>query len=185
MEDLLIKSKNKFLIYILYAFISLVFGYALLWTLRLADSFYEEIFAALLIGFLGFIQKKKFKLCLVGGISAMMGWLIGLKLSEYLGQTIGLSMGTWLLTATIVFLVSALQRFKNRKIVTGLLISLLGIFVGMIIEILHMLPAFIPAFKFKDFQAFAVIGASVLIIPLTNVLISNQEKRDEIKNNQA
>jgi hypothetical protein len=182
---MLIKSKNKFVIFILYAFFSLLFGYALLWMLRLVNSFYEEIFAALLIGFLGFVQKKRFKLCLIGGTSAMIGWLIGLKLSEYMGQKLGLSIGTWLLLAIAVFLILALQRFIERKIIRGMLMLLSGIFVGLIIEILHMLPAFISAFRFKDFQAFAVIGASVLIIPLTNVLLNKKETKDELKNNKT
>jgi hypothetical protein len=182
---MLTKSKNKFVIFIIYAFFSFLFGYALLWMLRLIDSFYEEIFAALLIGFLSFAQRKRFKLCLIGGISATIGWLIGLKLSEYMGQKLGLSIGTWLLSAIAVFLILAVQRFIERKILGGLLMLLLGIFVGLIIEILHMLPAFISAFRFKDFQAFAVIGASILIIPLTNVLLNKKEKKGEVKNNKT
>ena len=177
--------KNKFSIFISYLFFSLLFGYALLLMLRLMNSFYEEIIGAFFIGFLSFVQKRRLKLCLIGGASAMLGWLIGLKLSEYIGQKYGISIGTWLVTAIAIFFVLASLRLIKRKLIQGLLIFILSIFVGLIIEILQMLPAFIYAFKFKDFQAFAVIGATVLIIPLSNVLVGNKEKRDEIKNNKT
>jgi len=182
MNDELKKSLRLFVIFLFFSF---AFGYVLLWVLRLVNSFYEEMFGALFIGAFSFLRRRKYIVILVGGITGMCGWLIGLQLSACAGQNFGICFGTWFVTSIAIFLIIALQRLKRKKILKGFFIFILGVFIGLVIEILQILPAFIYAFKFQDFQAFAVMGASILIIPLANLLNIKKEEINEIKNNKA
>ena len=178
------KLKSKFLIIIL-LFSSFFIGYMLLWILRFVNSFYENMFAASLIGAFSFLQKRKYLIILIGGIFGMCGWLIGLLLSDYTGQKFGICFGAWFITSIAIFSIIALTRFKRKKIIKGFFIFVLGIVIGLLIEILYISPAFIYAFKFLDFQATGVISASILIIPLANIINRNKEGTNEIKNNEA
>ena len=179
------QSKRGFVLLLSFLIFSFVCGFALYYLLQLVHSFYEEVIVAFFIGVFSFFGFKKPSVILSGGIVGIVGWAVGLQLSIYTGLKFGISFGVWFLTSLSIFLVLSIVNMKKRKYFKSCLVVILGIFIGFMIEILQMLPAFISVFKFQDFQAFAVISATTLIIPLANVVARNKEERHEIKDHEA
>jgi hypothetical protein len=115
-------------------------------------------------------------LIIIGGLIGAMGWLVGLKLSEFSAQQFGISVGAWLITSIFIFSIVAYQLLTRKKIITGILIFIMGLFIGICIEIIQLLPAFVASFKYMDFQAFAVMSAFVLIVPFVNIFTPSKTR---------
>jgi len=148
-----------------FAILSLLVGFLLIGILRIIESYYEELLAALVFGGLAFVPSRKVRRVILGALVASAGWLAGLAISDHNGQTIGLGVGTWTLMSLTLFSLVGLKFMKGKKIPRGILVAFLGLTVGIVVEILQILPSFVHFLQFQDSQALGILGVAVLIPP--------------------
>jgi len=140
-------------------------GAAMIWLMRLCHSFYEELIVALLIGMLCGLDRGWRRMA-IGGAVAAGSWVAGLALSGLIEARLGIAFGTWFTTAVALSCLPLFILLRMRKPIRAVGMLLLGIIIGLAVEILGLLPSFLHGFRFVDAQALTIFGAALLMIPL-------------------
>lgn len=145
--------------------LSLAVGLLLISILRTFESPFEELLAAAVFGGLAFVPTGKSHRIVLGAFVAATGWLAGLAVSNANGLSIGLGVGTWTMMSLALFSFVGAGFMRRGRILRGVLITLLGLAIGLGVEILQILPSFVHLLRFQDSQALGILAAAVLIPP--------------------